>query len=239
MKISLGEYEKYMLTPGNMLRVARLNTNTNTNSSSNVNINITPKSNPKSKIISKKSEKLSIANQPDKLFWSFYILVYGEHDYEIDHSFKKEKDFKIESIEQLRKIKSELKGMKLRLNEIEDELLNCNKITIKSLIALCLLHKINLLYGWNRKYFELVNDPAKNVNIIMNDGNNINIIDAQNKLEYYRDNYWCIDNIMKPLKAITSYSKDELFIIINKLEIKDVTLKNTKKAMYELILEKV
>ena len=59
------------------------------------------------------------------------------------------------------------------------------------------------------------------------------------KIEYYRNNYWNIINIDKPLKGITSYTKDNLFTIINKLDIRDMTLKNTKNELYQKILEKL
>ena len=59
---------------------------------------------------------------------------------------------------------------------------------------------------------------------------------SSTKINYYKDNYWQIENIAKPLKAITSYAKDELLTIIQKLDIKDMTIKKTKKEMYEKIL---
>ena len=175
----------------------------------------------------------------DTLFWCFFIILNGDQEYELDHSFKREKEFKIESIEKLRAIKNELKAFKLRLNEIENELLNEKKITIKSLIALCLLYKINIMYIWNKKYFEIINNADEKNNIIINDNKENKISDdiSNKKINYYRDNYWCIENVAKPLKAIASYSKDELITIIEKLEIKDISAKKTKKEMYEKILQ--
>lgn len=177
-------------------------------------------------------------NNEDKLFWCFLIILKGEQDYILDHSFKKEKEFKIETIEKLRKIKAELKALKLKLNDIENELLNEKKITLKGLVALCLLYKINIMYVWNRKYFEIINNADDKINIIINENGEDKISNdvSNNKMNYYRENYWCIENISKPLKAITAYSKDELLIIIKKLEINDINLKKTKKEMYEKIL---
>ena len=249
--------EKYMLTTKNMATFIRLeNKNNNYNSElliDKTRVNIIKKEqinpitqikpitqiNPKSKISNIVQEQSKTTLQ-DTLFWNFYIILYGEHEYEMNKSFKKEKEFKIESVEKLRAFKSELKGMKLRLNEIEDELANQNKITKKGLVALCLLHKINIMYVWNRKYFEIINDADKEVHVIINDGNGNNSKIMQLSLDQitdYRDNYWCIENIEKPLKAMTSYSKDELMAIITKLDVKDIVLKNTKKDMYQRILE--
>ena len=204
---------------------------------------IVPTFSPSVKPFNKYTNKSKIVdNSKDALFWNFYIILYGEHEYELNNSFKKEKEFKIECVEKLRFLKSELKAMKLRLNEIEDELVNQKKITKKGLVALCLLYKVNIFYVWNRKYFEIINDATKEVYVINDDtnknGNNAKIIELTlQQIEDYREKYWCIENIEKPLKAMTSYSKDELMAIIVKLDAKDITLKNTKKDMYQRILE--
>ena len=234
MKQIINDCEKYMLSTENMRKIPTLNKHLTKNESKSQYKNIDNR---------KKNDKPEniLSQQTDKLFWCFFIILNGEHEFEIDHSFKREKDIKIQTIEKLRPIKSELKAFKLRLNEIEDELLNCKKITIKSLIAFTLLHKINIIYVWNRKYFEIVNDSEKKINVIINDGVNDSIFSdvTDEKINYYRNNYWLIENVDKPIKAMTGYSKEELFTIINKLEIKDITMKMTKKVMYEKILEKI
>ena len=173
----------------------------------------------------------------DKLFWCFYIILKGTHDYEINNNFKTEKEFKIESIELLRKIKVELKAMKLKLCGIEDELLNQKKIGIKSLVALCLLYKINVLYVWNRKFFEIVNNADEKTNIIINESRDDKLmmeVDAE-KIEYYREKYLRIDNIEKPFKAVTAYTKEELLKIAEKLDLKNIDQKSKKKDIYEKI----
>ena len=232
----INDCEKYMLSTENMRKIPTLNKYLS-------KIESKSKSQYKNIDNRKKNDNPEniLSQQTDKLFWCFFIILNGEHDFEIDHSFKREKDIKIQTIEQLRPIKSELKAFKLRLNEIEDELLNCKKITIKSLIAFTLLHKINIIYVWNRKYFEIINDSEKKINVIINDGVNDSIFSdvTDEKINYYRNNYWLIENVDKPIKAMTGYSKEELFTIINKLEIKDITMKMTKKVMYEKILEKI
>ena len=109
------ECNKYMLTNENMLKTIKINTFKKNEDA----------------VLSKKKVNVSAPHNVDTLFWCFYIILNGEHSYALDNSFKKEKEFKIECIEKLRKIKSELKAFKLRLNEIENELLNEKKITIK------------------------------------------------------------------------------------------------------------
>ena len=200
MKPIINDCEKYMLTNENMRIIPTLNKNKNIRKNDSVthykNIDKYRKKNDNPENI--------LSQQTDKLFWCFFIILNGEHEFEIDHSFKREKDIKIKSIEKLRAIKSELKAFKLRINEIEDELLNCKKITIKSLIAFTLLHKINIIYVWNRKYFEIVNDSEKKMNMIINDGVNDSIFSdvTDEKINYYRNNYWLIENVEKNMRII-------------------------------------
>ena len=219
------ECNKYMLINENMSK--RINENESKN---NENI-----------VHSKERVNISVPHNVDNLFWCFYIILNGEHSYALDNSFKKEKEFKIECIEKLRKIKSELKAFKLRLNEIENELLNEKKITIKSLVALCLLYKINILYVWNRKYIEIINNPDETINIILNENMEDKVSYDTNisKINYYKENYWFIENVTKPLKGITNYTHSELLTIANKLDIIDMNNKKTKKEIYEKILEKL
>ena len=226
----IGTCRKYMLTSDNILKLGK--------KPSEVNVNI------KCNYLEKPREtKMTHTSSPivDKLFWCFFIILNGEHEYEFDNSFKREKDFKIECIEKLRKIKSELKAFGLRLNEIENELLNEKKISIKSLVALCFLYKKNILYVWDRKYFEIINNSDEKINIITNENREDTVVDdiSLTQIDFYKDNYWQITSIAKPLKAITSYTKPELLIITQKLDIKDMTIKKTKKELYEKILEKL
>lgn len=193
----------------------------------------------KEKVSKNKSKKYSyfFTNNDDKLFWYFYVIVKGEHEYEINNNFKIEKEFKINAIENLRKIKNELKVLKLSLTSIEDELLNHKKIGIKSLIALAFLYKKNLIYIWKRCYFEIINNKDENINVIINENNYIKLLNDNNSdlLNRYRDEYLQIDNIDKPFKSITSYSKNELLVIATKLDINNIDNKITKKDLYEKI----
>ena len=154
------------------------------------------------------------------------------------NSFQTEKEFKINSIEKLREIKPQLKALKLKINDTENELLNSKKITIKGLVALCLLYKKNLFYVWNRKYYEMINDADQPINVIHCVNNDYLYDVDDNKMEFYRENYWNVQNVDKPIKGMTGYSKEELLEIALKLDIQDMK-KKTKKEIYERILEKV
>lgn len=178
------------------------------------------------------------SNHTDSLFWCFYIILNGEHEYEVNHSFQKEKEFKIQSIEKLRNIKPQLKALKLKINETEDELLNSKNISIKGLIALSLLYKKNIFYVWDRKYYEFIINADEPINIIHKKDNTYSQCIDHKKYVFFTENYWSIQNIDKPIKSVTGYTRDELVDICKKLEIQ-MSSKETKKSLYEKILEKV
>ena len=69
-------------------------------------------------------------NQSDKLFWCLYVIINSLDDYNknINHLFSIEKKFKYDTIDLLRKQKSLLKENKIRINEIENNLVSENKI---------------------------------------------------------------------------------------------------------------
>ena len=203
----------------------------------------------------KKKSLYTPYNKGDKLFWCFYIILNGYEDYELNKSnaFAIEKQFKIQSVEKLKSIKSKLKEMKLKRTEMEDELANKQKITIKGLYALCLIHNIAITYIYDRKYINILceEEHTKKGIIMQNDKKEDSIRHSISKYEdelflskIYSD-YWFISDVQKPLKAPSAYSIAELQDICEKLEIKTTTLMNekikpkTKKTMYEEILQRI
>ncbi|ALH23209.1 hypothetical protein ceV_303 [Chrysochromulina ericina virus CeV-01B] len=210
--------EKYMLTNENIIKLLP-NINSNNNRQSNkVNLN-------------------KIINNRDELFWIIYKIVEGEYKYETNCNFKTEKDFKIKCIEDLRLIKTKLKTYKLCLNRVEDQLLNHKKINLEAFFALSLLFSLNIFYVWNNKFFEFNCNENSDIYII-NNNNNI-IIEDDNKIEFYKNNLFYVENLNKPLKSITSYSKDQLIDIAKKLSIDNIPSKITKKDIYEKIQTKM
>lgn len=188
--------------------------------------------------------------QKDKLFWCFYIILKGFDEYELHHSdhFAIEKNFKIASVEKMRNLKDELKEAKLKRNEIEDELVNKEMITLKGLHALCLVHKVSLTYIYGRMYCEFLYNGAgtcTGAGVIIKMGTNQNSVKYDANEEYMtsiRNNFWKIDNIQKPLGSSGAYSLKELQDICTKLEIPitNETGKNKlKTALYEDIVKRV
>ena len=54
------------------------------------------------------------------------------------------------------------------------------------------------------------------------------------KLNYFKNNFYEIQNINKPIKAINNYSKDELIIFAKKLNL-ELNNKINKQELYEKI----
>jgi len=183
--------------------------------------------------------------QKDKLFWCFYVLLNGFTDYEMHRTghYAIEKAFKISSVEKLRTMKPQIKELKLKINEVEDELVNKEQITVKALQVLCLVYKVSVTYIYGKQYCEFhyadmgANEMGANEMGANEMGANemgadttdkTGIIRRNDKKEHallyeevpdLKSSHWYIENVQKPLKAPTAYTVKELQDIAEKLEI--------------------
>ena len=208
--------------------------------------------NQQPKII-KEQERFFYPSDKDQLFWCFYIIQHGFEKYEYPGitSFVNEKAEKFKCIEHLRSNKQQLKIKKIKniREDIEDELANKQTIGMKTFIALCIAHNINIMYIHKRKCFEVVFDnqsPVFVVHCINNaDSSAFKYCYEQNvspeQLSKYREDYFNWESIEKPLKAISSYKVDELCELCKKLGLTETNpgvdlSKKTKKYLYELLV---
>jgi hypothetical protein len=190
--------------------------------------------------------------QKDKLFWCFYVLLNGFTEYEMHHTghYAIEKAFKISSVEKLRKMKAQIKDLKLKINEVEDELVNKEQITIKGLHVLCLVHKVSITYIYGKQYCEfLYGDTVKGI-IQRNEKKEHSLLYEDTILETIKHTHWFIENVQRPLKAPSAYTVKELQDICEKLDIiltfkqktaigQIVEKHKLKKELYEDILSKL
>ena len=183
-----------------------------------------------------KDKDLKFNKETDDLFWCFYEIIHMDIDYL--NKFTTEKKYKLEIIPKLREIKDLLKSQKVKIAEIEDELANKQKITLKTLKALCIINKISLIIIKNRTYIEFMY------------GDKIHILEEVNKrFGYYINNstkieeirnFYRLEDYEKKIKSISSYTVKDLQEIAKKLEINLVnnmgkTLKKTE--LYEEICQ--
>ena len=191
--------------------------------------------------------------EKDQLFWCFYAVLYDRSSY-FDNKLKTfsiEHDFKIASVEKLRKMKDQMKIHKIRRNQVEDELVNEKRITPMALNALCLLYRKNVILVKGRTYTLFCHDLDNSVHNLTN----YDVIFRKDDI-FYLDydltdarfqeiisTYYRVDDLEKPLKSVSSYKADELRLIAESLSVElidPVSQKNkTKTKLYEHILEKL
>ena len=199
-----------------------------------------------------KNEPFYKPKQKDSLFWCFYILKHGYSNYEMEINnqyFTVEKREKFKYIEMLRKNKDLLKIHKIKpFTELEDDLANKDKISVKTFFALCILENINVLLVDKRKIFELTCidiDDKHPVNVIHRNRKNyehhieLNVTD--NILMNYRETYYKGNTLDASIKSIGSYKFDELVELCKKLDInisskEEGKKKMTKKDIYEILV---
>jgi hypothetical protein len=205
----------------------------------------------------KKKETMYRPKQKDSLFWCFYILKNGFFNYEMEINnqyFVVEKNEKFKYIEILRKNKDILKIHKIKpFTELEDDLANKDKISIKTFVALCIFENINILLVNNRKIYEFLFDEKNPIHIVHRNNktyeHSIELDTTNEIIQKYRDTYYKINNFESTLKGMASYKLDELIELCNKLNInieeykdcneKDVEKgkkKMTKKDIYNLLV---
>jgi len=200
-----------------------------------------------------KKPQLFVPNQQDSLFWSFYIIKNGEYNYQTlkNKNTLTSRQYKIELVENIRKNKDIVKTYKFdTITNIESNLVNDNNLNVKTFLTLCAIENLNVVYVNKNTYYEL----------LMNDTNIIYIfheLDAQSKyykkygfelatadsdsIKNIKNTLYRIDNIAKPIKAISAYNVQDLLDICNKLSIginyKDTGKNKSKKDMYEEIIQ--
>ena len=212
---------------------------------------------PKPKFISKK-ETIYRPRQKDSLFWCFYILKNGFSNYEMEINnqyFVVEKTEKFKYIELIRKNKDILKIHKIKpLTELEDDLANKDKISVKTFFALCVLEDINVLLVDKRKILEITCkdiDHEHPVNIIHRNSktyeHHIELDVTPIMVQQYRDTYYTMSSFDATIKSMGSYKLDELTELCKKLNInidsnekcsneKPSKKKIGKKDIYELLV---
>lgn len=196
--------------------------------------------------------------QKDTLFWSFYILKNSFESYEmLGHiNIVVEKKLKIEYVELLRMKKQELKSKKIaQMAHVENQLANEYIIDLKTFFMLCAIEKINILYIHKKSFYLLNHDEVEELDNGIKDYGIIHLIkknDFGNKYGFtenitaeqvnkYKETFFCVDNISKPIRGNSFYTIKDLIEIAKKLNIEivnETTQKpKTKNELYESIVQ--
>ncbi len=242
--------QDYMFTVKNLEKYNNISNISNNNISNNNISNRNNKNDINKKETINKEDKF-LPKQIDTLFWCFFIMKYGDSAYETinigNQFFIKEKEEKFKYIDIVRKQKDILKINKIKpLSEIEDDLANKNKISLKTFIALCIIEKINVIVINKRKIFESINNDTNNIYLINKlleeqDKYYIDLAVTNEKINNYREKYYKLDSFEPSLKAMSSYKLEELHDLVEKLGVKLVIpsdkKKLTKKDIYEQLVQ--
>ena len=223
-------FSKHMLTLKNMSNISII---TNEIMSNKPNI-VVPKKNMTT------VNDIFFPKQRDQLFWCFYVILHGQIEYDMLTSFfTLEKETKYKWIEVFRGRKEMFKPIKVSRNVVEDELANAKAITMATVKALCHLNDVNVFYVDDKKYYEITTNSEKPFYLIEKVDGRYGLKEKIpiEKIEYYREHYWKLENLDKPLKAVSSYKASELKDICKRLHIESLNL--TKPKMYEKILSKL
>ena len=185
----------------------------------------------------------------DTLFWCYYIIKNGLAAYEIIHGdgFQDSFEQKIQLVYDVRENKELLKKHKWKRRAIEDELVNYKKISITAFMCICAINNYNIVYINGRKIYTLMNnaDIATNLNIIENTDKGYSIFIGTNEEKHKKyiqsiEQLWHIDNLMKPLRGISSYRVKKLQDICTKLQIdiyNEKKMPKKKSILYQMIQE--
>jgi len=201
----------------------------------------------KNKLMKKEKERFFYPSQKDQLYWCFFIMKNGFTAYEYPDisSFVNEKNDKIKCVTMLRENKQQLKGKKIKniKEHVENELVNCSTISMKTFIALCVVANINVLYIQKRKCFEMIFDEDSPVHVVhdmLNDKYCYEPDASKEQIEHYRKTMFTWESIEKPLKAVGSYTSDELVELSKQLGLETMksgeNKKKTKNELYQQIV---
>ena len=193
--------------------------------------------------IPKKDNSLLIPKFENNLFWCFYIILYGLSKYfSLSHNFKEEQNEKIKFITFIRDNKDKMKRGKFKRVKTENDILYSKKLSMSSFLCLCYLYEINIVILDNNKFIENIMNDNKKIIFIKKIDNNYGIYDTKKTIDYFREKYLRIEDISKPIKALSNYKAKDLRKICHKLNINIYNNKNkimTMKTLYQLIIEKI
>jgi len=153
----------------------------------------------------------------DSLLWIIYIILKGHEQFEtIENHYTESSKFKFELVELIRKNKPILKANKLKLSALEEGLVHKQFIHLETLQAIALCSSLSVCIVQDRKYYEIQNGSGGSGCIIIEKIKGKYVLytcpEKKNReyLKYIRTNYWLMESISTPIRAISAYKLQEL-----------------------------
>ena len=241
------EYESYILNDYNMSLYLKYKLNNTSNKYISKEINKPINNQTNNSTNNPTNKDIFFPKEQDSLFWCYYIISSGESNYEMINVKNSlvAKQFKINYINKIRTNKQLVKTYKFdTITNIESNLAHDNNINIKTVMTLCVIDKINLIFVSKNTYYELLMNDSEEIYVIRESGNYSKKygfeIANSNLLEEIRTTLYNIEILDKPIKSLSSYKVKDLTDICNKLaiEIKNIIGKNkTKNELYESLIQ--
>jgi hypothetical protein len=197
-----------------------------------------------------------LTRDKDKLFWTFYIMLNGEDAYKyLKTKFITEKEIKIGAVEKMRKLPNVFKQHKLNKVRIENELSGDVPLTLEGFYGLCIIYNMSAIFMKKNCYCELYGVGDSSVTHLIEEvdgGLGIHVFKTKEaSLEYakqVRESKWKMENVLTPIKSISSYTHAELLEIYNKVTsmnkeantsgfTESFKEKKTKQFLYDRICE--
>ena len=175
-----------------------------------------------------------ITKEKDKLFWAFYIMLNGEDAFKyLKTKFVTEKEIKIGAVEKMRKLPNVFKQHKLNKVRIENELSCDIPLTLEGFYGLCIIYDISAIFMKRNCYCELYGLGDSLVTHIVEEvegGLGIHVFKRKEASLGYakrvRELKWKMENVLTPIKSISSYTHAELLDIYNKVTCINTTNNN-------------
>lgn len=237
------DYNPYILNDNNIISYLKYKLiNTTIKSNNKLECEVKPK------LV---KESIFFPKEQDTLFWCYYIISSGESNYEMMNVKNSlvAKQIKINYVNKIRMNKQIVKTYKFdTITNIESNLVNDNNINIKTIMTLCVIDKINVIFVSRKTYYELLMNDTTTIYIIREVENQSKYnkkygfeISNLDSLQQIKKTLYKVETLNKPIKPLSSYKLQDLIDICNKLSIEVKRIDNgknkSKNELYELLIQ--
>ena len=190
--------------------------------------------------------------KPDTLFWCVYIALHGTKEYnQIGlHYGNVEIEEKQKMMELMRKTPNIIKNAnkkitKVSSQEIMSDFMTNKRTTVDMLMIFAVYNNMRIILvnvdnkNQPDKSYTILGSQIYTQTIVIYKKNNYYGLEMEyqeQKMEEILTNLFCMEQIDRPLKAITNYKIDELEAIAYKLNVDYTTSKLKKQELYNAIL---
>ena len=185
----------------------------------------------------------------DPLFWCLYVMKHGAFKYEqVTNRFTAEQNGKRDQVLFLRdqgKLLKQTTGIKFTASTIEGDIMS-QRMSLHAFQVLVHLNSLNAVFvnPHNRVYAEFISDAVSNKPIycIQRTGKNSRCVSmtqaTDHELTSLRATHFRIENLKKPMKAVSAYTVAELTEICHQLKL-PMTPKMKKQELYDGVVKQL